>query len=290
LVVKKLSRVGIIANLEKEESPEIVKQVLALASRHGWSCLSETSTAACGLPDTVRVLQNPEALAHEVDLLLVIGGDGTMLRVARRVAGLGVPLLGIKTGRLGFLTQITSGEIDTAFEKLKAGEFDLEERSLLAGSGKIGSEDIREVALNDFVISRAIKSRIIELDVRVDDQFVARYLCDGLIISTPTGSTAYSLASGGGIITPNANVFSITPICPHSFQNRTVVVNDKSMISVSVLSEKLQTILAADGQKHFALNTGDSISFMRSERTISLIHFKGTSFFNTLREKLHWAN
>ncbi|MBO6004129.1 MAG: NAD(+)/NADH kinase, partial [Verrucomicrobia bacterium] len=139
--MKKLSRVGIIANLEKKESPEIVQQVLTLASCHGWDCLSETATAACGLPDTVNVLQNPETLAHEVDLLLVIGGDGTMLRVARRVAGLGVPLLGIKTGRLGFLTQITSGEIDTAFAKLETGEFDLEERSLLAGSGKIGSEN-----------------------------------------------------------------------------------------------------------------------------------------------------
>lgn len=282
-------KIGLIANLEKAESPQIVHQVLGIAKQRGWAAFTEVTTAVCCEAEPVEVCRGLGELAAKVDVLVVIGGDGTMLRVARKVAGVGTALLGIKTGRLGFLTQITSAEIEPAFDQLAHGSFELETRTLLSGEGKIGSEEVHEIALNDFVLSRGIKSRMIELEVHVDEQFVARYLCDGLVISTPTGSTAYSLAAGGGIITPNAEVFSLVPICPHSFQNRTVVVNHSSTLAVKVCSEKLQTILAVDGQKHFALNTADVVTFRRSEKTISLVRFPGTSFFNTLREKLHWA-
>lgn len=285
--MKSLKNIGIIANLEKSDSPEIVHRVVESAAQRGWIFSTDRITSVC-CKAASAVYSTVEELAAHVDLLIVIGGDGTMLRVARYMAGVATPLLGIKAGRLGFLTQITPNEIAVAFEKLAGGKFDLEERSLLSGVGKVGSEQLNEIALNDFVLSRGIKSRMIELDVYVDDQFVARYLSDGLVIATPTGSTGYSMAAGGGIITPNADVFSITPICPHSFQNRTVVVNANASIRVRVLSEKLQTILAVDGQKHFALNTGDSIVFKRSEKTIALVRFPGTSFFNTLREKLNW--
>ena len=287
--MKTIEKIGIIANLEKQNTPEMIEQVLRQARSRGWSCASESSMAGCCNQVDIRIYPSPAELAREVDLLVVIGGDGTMLRVARQVAGTNVPLLGINAGRLGFLTQITSDQIQRAFDQLEHGDYELESRCLLSGEGKIGQEEIHEIALNDFVLSRGIKSRMIELEVFVDEQFVARYFCDGLVISTPTGSTAYSLAAGAGIIIPNAEVFSISPICPHSFQNRTVVVNNSSTIVVKVRSEKLQTILSVDGQEHFPMNRGDVIICRRSEKKIYLVRFPGTSFFSTLREKLQWA-
>ena len=285
-----LKKIGIIANLEKAESPGIVHRVIEIEEKLGWLCLTDQMTYPCCSNIVSECIPTAAALAVRVDLLVVIGGDGTILRVARSVAGNGTPLLGIKTGRLGFLTQITTDEMETAIKRLAQGNFELETRSLLSCSGKIGNMSICEIALNDFVLSRGVKSRIIDLHIWVDNQFIAKYLCDGLIISTPTGSTAYSLAAGGGIITPNAEVFSITPICPHSFQNRTVIVNDTSIIRVDAVTEKLQTILAADGQVHFAMNAGDSVQFKKSVKTIQLVRFKGDSFFNTLRSKLNWLD
>jgi NAD+ kinase len=287
--MKTIEKIGIIANLEKQNAPEMIGQVLEQVRSRGLCCASESSMVGCCDLGDIQIFPSPAELARNVDLLVVIGGDGTMLRVARQIAGTNVPLLGINAGRLGFLTQITSDQIERAFDQLESGEYELESRCLLSGEAKIGPEEIHEIALNDFVLSRGIKSRMIELEVFVDDQFVARYFCDGLVISTPTGSTAYSLAAGAGIIIPNAEVFSISPICPHSFQNRTVVVNNSSTIVVKVRSEKLQTILSVDGQEHFPMNRGDVIICRRSEKKIFLVRFPGTSFFSTLREKLQWA-
>ena len=287
--MKKIEKIGIIANLEKENTPEMIMEVLAQARKRNWGCACDGAMAGCCDLGDIQTYPTGAELAANVDLLIVIGGDGTMLRVARKSAGSGVPLLGINTGRLGFLTQLTSEQVQSAFDRLESGEYELESRSLRSGQGKIGQEEFSEIALNDFVLSRGIKSRMIELEVFVDEQFVSRYLCDGLVISTPTGSTAYSLSAGGGIILPNAEVFSISPICPHSFQNRTVVVNNSSTITIKVRSEKLQTILAVDGQKHFELNRGDVISCKRSRKELFLVRFPGSSFFSTLREKLHWV-
>lgn len=287
--MKTIEKIGVIANLEKENTPEMILEVLAQARKRNWGCACDGAMADCCALGDVRIYSSPAELARNVDLLVVIGGDGTMLRVARKSAGTNVPLLGINAGRLGFLTQITSDQIEKAFDRLESGEYELESRCLLSGEAKIGPEEIHEIALNDFVLSRGIESRMIELEVFVDDQFVARYFCDGLVISTPTGSTAYSLSAGGGIIIPNAEVFSISPVCPHSFQNRTVVVNNSSTIVVKVRSEKLRTILSVDGQEHYPMNRGDDIICRRSEKKIFLVRFPCTSFFSTLREKLQWA-
>src|SRR4030095_13358632 len=149
-------------------------------------------------------------------LLLVVGGDGTMLRIARDVAGLPTPILGINAGDLGFLTAVPPDDLDDSLRKLIEGRFDLDERALLEGEIQRGEESIRQLALNDFVLSRGLTSRLIELEVRVNEELLTRYRCDGLIVSSPTGSTAYSLAAGGGVVSPDAEVMTLTPICPHT--------------------------------------------------------------------------
>lgn len=250
--------------------------------------MSDPATAGlAGL--TIKTAPDVAALTQQVDLLLVFGGDGTMLRVAREVHGSSTPMLGINVGGLGFLTDVNSSHLAEALRQVWAGAFTLESRAMIEGTGTCGQRPVMVTALNDVVISRAIVSRLIELEVKVDGQVLTRYRCDGLIVSSPTGSTAYSLAAGGAIVCPTAEVFTLTPICPHTLSNRSVIVSLESSIQVMVLSEKPETILSADGQNESALSAGDVITVRRSPHSIRLMHLQGTSFFETLRRKLHWS-
>lgn len=228
------------------------------------------------------------ALTKRVDLILVFGGDGTMLRVAREMNGSRTPILGINVGGLGFLTGVTSSELKLALKHLWNGEFILDSRALIEATAQLGDRFIHTLALNDFVISRGIVSRLIELEVSVDGETLTTYRCDGLIVSSPTGSTAYSLSAGGAVVSPSAEVFSLTPICPHTLSNRSVMVRLDSRIDVKVVSERLETILSADGIHEAQLNAGDVITVCRSQNSVNLVHLAGTSFFQTLRRKLHW--
>lgn len=239
----------------------------------------------------LRIQTAPDvaALTRQVDLLLVFGGDGTMLRVAREMHGSRTPILGINVGGLGFLTDVNSSHLAEALRQVWDGAFTLEPRAMLHGEGTCGHRALQVTALNDIVISRAIVSRLIELEVSVEGEVLTRYRCDGLIVSSPTGSTAYSLAAGGAIVCPTAQVFTLTPICPHTLSNRSVIVGLDSTIQVKVLSEKPETILSADGRNESALTAGDVITIRRSPHFIRLVHLQGTSFFETLRRKLHWT-
>jgi len=280
-----IHKIGIVANPEKKDSLQTVTRCILIGRQFGWEIYTESeSEVLCKGTDIV--FASLEELATNVDILLVVGGDGTMLRVARHLKGFQIPLLGIKQGRLGFLTPVTTDELEDALEKLKNGEFTLEKRVLLGATGAALGQSLNLQALNDFVLSRGIESRMIELNVYVDNEFLACYRCDGLIISTPTGSTAYTLSAGGAIVVPTASVLSITPICPHSFRNRTVIVNGCSVVKVQMISEKLKTILSVDGQKHFEMNFGDTVEFQNSSQRIVLVKFANKSFFKTLQEKL----
>jgi NAD+ kinase len=199
------------------------------------------------------------------------------------------PVLGINVGGLGFLTAVNSTRLEEALREVWNGHYRLEERALLEATGTCAHQDIQVRALNDVVISRAIVSRLIELEVSVDGESLTRYRCDGLIISSPTGSTAYSLAAGGAIVCPTAHVFTLTPICPHTLSNRSVIVGLDSTIEVRMLSLKPETILSADGQNVSALCAGDVIRVRRSPFAVRIVHLKGASFFKTLRAKLHWS-
>ena len=212
-----------------------------------------------------------------------------MLRVARETAGTDTPILGVKVGGLGFLTAVQAPQLGDALKQIWAGEFLVEPRPLMEATGRAQGKPIRELALNDFVIGRGAASRLIEVAVSVDAEDLTRYRCDGLIVSSPTGSTAYSLAAGGAIVSPSAEVLTITPICPHTLSNRSVIVRMDSTVQVTVLSEKVDTILTADGQVQVPLNTGDFVQIRRNSATTRLLKLHGGSFFETLRQKLNWS-
>jgi NAD+ kinase len=205
------------------------------------------------------------------------------------VTGSRTPILGVNIGGLGFLTAIPAGELSQMLPSILKGQFSLETRSLIECTGSASGQPISQTALNDFVISRGAASRLIELEVRVDDETLTRYRCDGLILSSPTGSTAYSLAAGGAVVTPSAEVLTITPICPHTLSNRSVIVSQRSNIEVKVLSPKLEVFLTADGQVQTPLVAGDRVQIKRSRHFIRLARLPGGSFFQTLRQKLNWS-
>ena len=228
------------------------------------------------------------ALARVVDLLIVFGGDGTMLRIARQVAGQSTPIVGINLGGLGFLTVIQSQQLPHALEQIWAGKTRLEHRCLIEAFGCANGIDVHEAALNDFVIGRGAAPRLIELDVTVNEENLTRYRCDGLIVCTPTGSTAYSLAAGGAVVSPTAQVFTLTPICPHTLSNRSVIIGLDATIQVRAVSSRAETVLTADGQVSHPLAQGDTITIRRSERQVHLLQLADTSFFDTLRRKLNW--
>jgi NAD+ kinase len=237
----------------------------------------------------VETCPDATALTKRVDLLMVFGGDGTMLKVAREVAGSSTPILGINIGGLGFLTDVQSRQLPLALQQIWDGKTILETRPLIEAHGDARGQRFSARALNDFVITRGAAPRLIELGVTVDGEVLTRYRCDGLIVCSPTGSTAYSLAAGGAVVSPSADVFTLTPICPHTLSNRSVVVSLSSTLQVKVLSKRLETVLTADGQPPIPLATGDVITIQRSRDTIRLLHLAGSSFFETLRRKLNWS-
>lgn len=283
----KIKRVGFIGNLDKAGCAEIVRSAARLIQRAGRKIICEAQTARlAGLK--AATVTDAATLAREVDLLLVFGGDGTMLRVARDVAGSATPLLGINLGGLGFLTAVPSDELPQALKHIWRGEFKFEARDLIEAGGVCQGRRIRAAALNDIVVSRGAVSRLITLDVSVDGELVTRYRCDGLIISSPTGSTAYSLAAGGAVVLPTAEVFALTPICPHALSNRSIILPLSSIIRVKAVNPQPATILSADGQIVAEMDAGDEITIRRSHRAIRLMHLADGSFLEALRRKLHW--
>jgi NAD+ kinase len=283
-----IRRIGLIANVEKLSCRAAVQKAAKLIAQGGRTVAADAATAQLtGLRPAI--FSSAGAVAQNCDLILVFGGDGTMLRVAREVAGSQTPILGINVGGLGFLTAVPSPQLPLALRQVQSGDYTLESRALIEATGRIGNQALAQHALNDFVFSRGAASRMIELEVMVDDHVLTRYRADGLIISTPTGSTAYSLAAGGAIVTPSAEVMAITPICPHTLSNRSVIVDLRKQITVKVLSQKLETFLTADGQVQTPLNADDEVRIGRSRRSLRLMRLGGAAFFDTLRQKLHWS-
>jgi NAD+ kinase len=286
-LARKIKRVGVIGNSEKVSCVGVVREAARLIKAAGRQLHTEPATASwAGIGGAIS--PDAAALARRVDLLLVFGGDGTMLRVARNITTSRTPILGVNIGSLGFLTAVPSDELRPALRRVWKGEFTFESRAVLQATGQSNGRVVTQTAFNDIVISRGIASRLIELEVRIDGNPLTVYRCDGLIISSPTGSTAYSLAAGGAVVFPTAQVLEITPICPHTLSNRSLVVPLSSRIEVRVVSPKPATILSADGQVMIELSTGDSLTIGRSRRTVRLMHLAGSSFCETLRRKLHW--
>ena len=268
----RIKRVGLIGNSGKVSGAGAVKRAASLLAATGRRIYSDLATARLARLEPV-VCADAATLARQVDLLMVFGGDGTMLRVAREIAGSRTPILGVNIGGLGFLTAVPSSNLPQALQCVWKGDFKFESRVLIRATGRCDGRPVDQTALNDIVIGRGIASRLIELDVSVDGDPLARYRCDGLIVSSPTGSTAYSLAAGGAVVFPTAEVFALTPICPHTLSNRSLILPLTATIDVKVVSE---------------LAAGDKITIRRARRTVRLMHLAGSSFFETLRCKLHW--
>ena len=283
-----IHRVGLIANTAKPATHEALHKAARLIAASGRTVLTEAGTAELA---RLRCEMCPDAsaLARASDLLLVFGGDGTMLRAAREVAGSLTPILGVKFGGLGFLTAVSYPQLAEALRQVWAGSFALESRPLIKVSGEARGRTIGGQALNDFVISRGSGSRMIELEVSVNGELLTHYFCDGFIISSPTGSTAYSLAAGGAIVSPEAEVFTLTPICPHTLSNRSVIVSLSATLQVRAHSQRPDTILSADGELLGELHAGESVTIRRSRRTVRLVRLQGSTFFETLRQKLNWS-
>jgi NAD+ kinase len=280
-------RIGLVGNTEKPALRAVIKQALRLIAGSHRTVHSDAVTAAfAGL--RCPALPDPAALARQVDLLVVFGGDGTLLRVAREIAGSATPILGVNIGRLGFLTATSARHLAAALKQVWAGDFTLESRALIEARGRANGADFCYRALNDFFVSRGGAPRLVELEVRVDGQPLTRYRGDGLIVSSPTGSTAYSLAAGGAIIVPTAEAFALTPICPHTLSNRSLILNFNSTIQIKVVSPRPASVLNGDGQTLNELAEGDAIVIRRSRHSVRLIHLAGSSFFDTLRAKLDW--
>jgi NAD+ kinase len=286
--VKKIRRVGLVANPDKLAARQLIRRTARQIQREGITVLADLPTSR--LADlNVSVVSDVSSLARETDLLLVFGGDGTMLGAARSVAGLPTPILGVNIGGLGFLTAVQADSFGDEIGRLWRGDFTVEERYLIEATGDIAGDPLFQVALNDIVISRGATSRLIELEVKVNGETLTNYRCDGLIISSPTGSTAYSLAAGGAVVSPSAPVLTITPICPHTLSNRSVIVDSESVIEVKVLSRKLEIFLTADGQVQLPVFAGSTVAVRKSSRTVRLVRLPGSSFFKTLRQKLNWS-
>lgn len=277
-----------IANTDKPSCKKLVRWAVDLISQSGRApLLLQTTAVMAGL--NLPTEKDPVELTHKVDLLLVFGGDGTMLQIARRLAGSRTPILGVNAGGLGFLTDVQDHQLPLALEQVWAGQTRLETRALIQAQGQARGQPVDLVALNDFVISRGAAPRLTELEVKVDGEMLTRYRCDGLIVATPTGSTAYSLAAGGAIVSPAAEVFTLTPICPHALSNRSVVVPLQSTVQIKVLSQRVETMLTADGQTTLPLAVHDEIHIRQNRQSIRLLHLSGSSFFDTLRKKMNWS-
>ena len=276
-----------MGNAGKPACAANVRAAAQLIQRSGRKVMCDDVTAALAKLRCPS-FSKTSALAREVDLLLVFGGDGTMLHTARQIAGSSTPMLGVNIGGLGFLTAVPSRELGEALKLVWRGEFQFEARALIEASGALRGKDFHALALNDIVISRGAVSRLIALDVGVNGEAITRYRCDGLIVSSPTGSTAYSLAAGGPIVLPTAEVFALTPICPHALSNRSIILPLSSTITVKAVSTVATAYLNADGQMVGELGDGDEVTVHRSRSTVRLVHLKNGSFLEALRRKLHW--
>ena len=285
---KPIKTVGLIANPQHATETGLVRKAADLITDSGRKLMVDQTTVNATGVDGIT-LPNAAELARLCDLMLVIGGDGTVLQVARKTAGSNTPILGINSGRLGFFTSASEESLEEGFGKLWRGKYIVDPLPLIEATGKHAGKNYKALALNDILISRGANPRLVELEVAMDGEALTQYRCDGLIVATPAGSTAYSLAAGGAVVTPRAEVLTLNPICPQALSNRPLIVSFKSTIEVTILKHRAETYLSADGQMQTELSTGDRIRIRRSRQKARLVRLEGHSFFETLRHKLNWT-
>lgn len=283
-------RIGIIAKQDDSRVDETCRALTSFLSTHQTACLVRSD---CGhlLYDQALTSAECRALGRMADLVIVVGGDGTLLRAARLLVDQGVRLLGINLGHLGFLTDIPRQELESQLDAVLSGRYVEEERFLLdARLLRNGEEILRDHALNDVVLQKWNVARLIRFDTYIDGVFVNSQRSDGLIVATPTGSTAYALSGGGPILHPGLDAIALVPVCPHTLSQRPLVVEGRSLVEV-VLTPGQQTgaQITFDGQALAPVEEGDRVVICKKDRTIRLVHPPGHDYFMTLRTKLHWG-
>jgi NAD+ kinase len=279
--------IGLIANTEKPGVPELVKAVAAEFAQRKIAVLVEKQTASVAGQQSNQDLRH---VADRSDLLVVLGGDGTILDVAGRLGQALKPIFGINVGSLGFLTCVNSSAYCDAVECIATDKITFSERTLLDVEVPADNRnETHSLALNDAVFTRGELSRLIRLRTRVDAEVLTEFNADGLIIATPTGSTAYSLSAGGPILEPQSGVFVITPICPHVLTNRSLIVSDASVIEIEASERDYPVYLSVDGRGPVRLPTGATVSIRKAATKLQLAAMPDVSFFSLVRQKLKWS-
>jgi NAD+ kinase len=293
MIEPSIKRVGVVV---KPNQPEAL---LTLCNLVKW--LEERNITLVGGPDldhsSIRIrtgcsieTSTPENLVATVDLVVVLGGDGTMIATSRMMGDFDVPVVGINYGTFGYLAEFRNDEMFPALEDILAGSYSVQPRVRLSIEVFRGDELItRDRVLNDVVINKAALARIIEIEARFDGHLISSFRADGLIVSTPTGSTAYNLSAGGPVIYPSMNAVVITPICPFTLSDRPIVVPDDATIELNLQTPDEEVVLTLDGQVGFPIRVGDRIAIRKSRTTFRLVQPSGRNYFDVLREKLRWG-
>jgi NAD+ kinase len=281
-----MNRVGIICKIGRAEPAEILKTLLPWLKNKGYEVFIDEETAALLDVEGYSKAEIPAL----VDKIIVLGGDGTMLGVARLIGDRGVPILGVNLGGLGFITEVNRDELFDVIEKMLSGKCPTEERIMLAARVYRNGKEVADfTVLNDVVINKGALARIIELETYVSSNYVTTFRADGLIIATPTGSTAYSLAAGGPILYPSLNSIVLTPICPHTLTNRPIVLPDSVTIRVTLRAASEDVFLTLDGQIGYSLQRDDTVEIIKAAFTTRLLIPCERDYFQVLRTKLKWG-
>ncbi len=282
-----MKKIGVYAKRNHPDAVKVAREVTAWFRHRGCEVFLDQPLAGdmgegAGYPGG--------SIPSLVEMIIVLGGDGTLISVARQVGDLGTPILGVNLGSLGFLTEITLGELYPVLEQVLQGEFSVSTRMMLDAVVRRDARVIgRYRVLNDVVINKGALARIIDMEGWVDDAYLTTFKADGMIISTPTGSTGYSLAAGGPIVHPNLHCLVISPICPHMLTNRPLIVSDEAIIRIEVKFQDEDVVFTADGQVGMPLQGGDVVEVRKSRATTRLVNSPSRDYFQILRTKLRWG-
>ena len=284
-------KIGLVGRRQQSGLRQVLQQLLGLLAARGLEVLLEDSLDKV-LPGHSQRLATRDEIGQETDLVIVVGGDGSLLSAARTLAKYETPVLGINRGRLGFLTDITPDVMDQQIPAVLEGHFERESRFLLDAEVRRGGEVVgRADALNDVVVNSGTSARMIEFELHINDTFVYRQRADGIIVSTPTGSTAYSLSGGGPIMHPTLDAMVLVPMFPHALSSRPIVVDGDSEIRVDILERnRIHPPVTCDGQVNMTARPGDSVHISKKPHRLILLHPPGHSFYASCRDKLRWGD
>ncbi|MBN2645877.1 MAG: NAD(+)/NADH kinase [Desulfuromonadaceae bacterium] len=288
-----MNRIGLYAKRTNPDAIQVARQLCDWLQQRRIQVVVEEQLAA-DIEQQGGTVSSPRAAAadvpRQVDCIIVLGGDGTLISVARDVGRRSVPILGVNLGSLGFLTEITLEELYPQLEKVLADDYTVSERIMLDASVRRGDETVASYqVLNDAVINKGALARIVDMEVWVDDDYLTTFKADGLIVSSPTGSTAYNLAAGGPIVYPGLHCLVITPICPHMLTNRPIIVSDSATIKIKMCFAEERVFFTADGQVGMALQGQDVIEIRKADQHTCLIKSASKNYFEVLRAKLRWG-